>query len=112
MKIKLLRLQEGISQQDFAKKINIPRTKYARYESGETKIPLDVLTNIANYFDVSLDYLCDRQWNNQVGYIPEERKDFIQTIINLDEDDFKEIKSYVNGFMAGRTKSEDFNVFD
>lgn len=112
MVLKQLRNIKNQTQSDIAKVINVAPTTYLGYEKGTSEPNIDTLIKLADYFNVSLDYLCDRQWNNQVGYIPEERKAFIQTIIELTDDDFKEIKSYVNGYLAGRTKSEDFNVFD
>ena len=56
-RIKSLRETSNINQQDFAKKLNIANTTLSQYESGK-RIPSDsVKKQIAEYFNVSLDYL-------------------------------------------------------
>ena len=111
MKIKLLRIELDKTQEELAKELNLPRTKYARFESGESKIPITILKQLADYFDVSLDYLCDRKWNNQIGYIPEDRKDLINEILSLETNEIKEISIFIKGLKAGKQNSNDFKVF-
>ena len=57
LRIKQLREEFGISQLDFAKKINVTQQSISLYEKGEREPSLDVLTSMANFFGVSIDYL-------------------------------------------------------
>lgn len=57
-RLKELRLQFGQTQKEVATAIRIGALQYLRYEKADRKIPLDVLSDLAVYFDVSLDYLC------------------------------------------------------
>ena len=60
IRIAALRLGKGLTQLEFCKFLNISNTTLSQYESGK-RIPSDnVLINIADFFDVSLDYLFGR----------------------------------------------------
>ena len=112
MKIKSLRLNLNKTQEEVAKELNMQRTKYARYETEESKMSTEQLIQIADYFDVSLDYLCDRQWNNKVGYIPESKTELINDILSLNDNETKELMIFIRGLKAGRSSSSDFKIFN
>ena len=59
-RIKQLRELRNINQKDFAKKINISNVVLSRYESDERKPDYDTLQHIADFFEVSTDYLLGR----------------------------------------------------
>lgn len=59
--IKQLREREGLQQNDFAKKIGVSNVVLSRYESDERKPDYDTLQKIADYFEVSTDYLLGRE---------------------------------------------------
>lgn len=52
-----LRKQKKLTQESLSKKLNIPRTTYSGYESDRREPDIDTLRKLANFFDVSLDYL-------------------------------------------------------
>lgn len=56
-RIKKLRSEKGITQQQLADKIGVSRATVAGYESRGKEPPYDTLQKIANYFNVSTDYL-------------------------------------------------------
>lgn len=58
--IKQLREREGIQQKDFAVKIGVSNVVLSRYESDERKPDYDTLQKIADYFEVTTDYLLGR----------------------------------------------------
>lgn len=60
MRIKELRISQGLTQQEVANRLNIERTSYARYESGSREPDVATLIAMADLFQVSLDYLCGR----------------------------------------------------
>ncbi|GHU63019.1 hypothetical protein FACS189418_5500 [Clostridia bacterium] len=59
-RLKKLRKQRNIKQFDIAKELNLSREAYSMYETGKRQPSFDCLFNIANYFDVSIDYLLCR----------------------------------------------------
>lgn len=56
-RIRNLRDSEDIQQVDFAKKIGVSNVVLSRYESGERRPDYDTLLRIADFFDVTTDYL-------------------------------------------------------
>lgn len=59
MRLKELREAQGRYQKDIASLLKIDRTTYVKYENGVSEPPLSTLIFLANYFDVSLDYLLE-----------------------------------------------------
>lgn len=66
-RIKNLRIDNDLTQQELAKHLNINSRSYAYYENGDRSIPLDLLISIANYYDVSIDYLVRRTDKKQIN---------------------------------------------
>ncbi|UXH44432.1 helix-turn-helix domain-containing protein [Rossellomorea vietnamensis] len=59
--IKQLRERENISQKDFAQKLGVSNVVLSRYEKDERKPDYDMLKKIADYFEVSIDFLLGRE---------------------------------------------------
>lgn len=51
------RLKTGLNQVEFAKRFNISKQTVSNWESGKRKPDSDTLKEIANYFNVTTDYL-------------------------------------------------------
>lgn len=56
-----LRNKEGLTLQQLSKKLNMPMTNLSELETGRRKIGLSVLTKLADYYNVSLDYIMGRE---------------------------------------------------
>lgn len=52
-----LRQDMDLSQDDCAKIAFISKNSYIRYEKGLRKPPLDVIVNLAKYYNVSINYI-------------------------------------------------------
>ena len=59
-RLKELRTSKGLSQKQLAKELDISDRNYQRYEYGIVEPVASTLLSLADYFDVSLDYLCGR----------------------------------------------------
>ena len=59
-RLRTLREGIGLSQEKFGKIAGIPQATMHRYETGYSATPVEVLIWYADYFDVSMDYLCCR----------------------------------------------------
>jgi len=55
--LKKLRKENGLTQQQVADFLHLDRSTYAYYESGRTKINIDILIRLSNFFQVSLGTL-------------------------------------------------------
>lgn len=59
-RIKLLRNEQGITQEQLADYLNLSRSSVNNYENDGVEPSLSVLVKIADRFNISLDYLLER----------------------------------------------------
>ena len=63
MRLKYLRKKKGISQLKLAMDLNMNQNSISRYETGNREADYATLIKLADYFDVSIDYLLERTDN-------------------------------------------------
>lgn len=59
-RLSMLRNNKSIPQSELAKRLEIGRTAITMMESGQRGPSIEVAYALADYFNVSLDYLCGR----------------------------------------------------
>lgn len=52
-----MRLENGVSQEDIAKLLNMSKMAISHWERGNSEPSIEQLKILARYFDVSVDYL-------------------------------------------------------
>ena len=57
---KRFRQEKGLTQQQVAKALDIQKSAYQRYERGKVVPAATVIINLADFFNVSADYLLGR----------------------------------------------------
>ena len=62
-----LREDADLNQTDIAEYLGIQQTAYSRYERGMRTIPLEHLIRLADFYNVSLDYLVGRTNNTKTN---------------------------------------------
>lgn len=67
MRLKELRKQKRLSQLKLALDLNMNQNSISRYENGEREADYATLIRLADYFDVSVDYLLERTDNPKVN---------------------------------------------
>ena len=72
-RIRDLRDDHDKTQQEIADILNMHRSVYRRYESGERDAPAWVVVKLADYYGVSTDYLLGRT-DNPAPYPPARQK--------------------------------------
>ena len=60
MRLKELRRKKGLSQLRLAIELNTTQNTISRYETGEREPGISELIKLADYFNVSIDYLLER----------------------------------------------------
>lgn len=55
-----MREDNDLTQKKIAEYLMCDQSLYSKYERGEREIPLSLLIKLADYYDVSLDYLMGR----------------------------------------------------
>lgn len=66
-RISNLRTDADLSCAALARIIGVTDRTMLRYEKGETDIPTEILISVANYFNVSVDYLLERTDNKEIN---------------------------------------------
>ncbi len=58
--IRNLREDSDKIQAELAEYLHVKQTTYSKYELGKINVPVDVFIKLADYYDVSVDYLLGR----------------------------------------------------
>ena len=89
-RIKDLRIEKGLSQQELGDMIGVTKVSICGYENG-TRIPsLESFGLLADVFGTTTDYLLGRE----VPVINEETKEYIGSISSADIELIQELKHY------------------
>ena len=59
-RLKDLRENHDLTQAELAGILNISQRGYSHYETGNNDIPTEFLIKLANYYNVSIDYILER----------------------------------------------------
>ena len=82
-KLKLLRLQDNMTQEQLAQKLNLTKSVISAYETGLRLPSYDVLIRIAKIFNVSTDYLLGLEHKQEVDLsgLSQEEINFIENTV-------------------------------
>ena len=78
-KLRFLRKYQHLTQSEVAKELNVNQRTYSQYEIGATEPNFETLKKMANFFDVSIDYLLE---NDRCFFDCEDIVDFNNFILN------------------------------
>ncbi|WP_077706025.1 MULTISPECIES: helix-turn-helix domain-containing protein [Virgibacillus] len=56
-RLKFLRKQRGLKQEEVAKSLNISRARYSHYENNHVEPDIEMLKNLSRFYNVTIDYL-------------------------------------------------------
>ncbi len=65
--IRNLREDNDKKQQELADYLNVKQTTYSKYELGKINIPIEIFIKLADYYNVSIDYIVGRTSQKQNG---------------------------------------------
>lgn len=65
--IRNLREDQDKLQIELAAYLNVKQTTYSKYELGKINIPVEVLIKLADFYDVSIDYLVGRSKSKKIA---------------------------------------------
>lgn len=65
-RIRDLREDNDLKQSDLAEHLKCTQVCYSYYENGTRDLPTDILIKIADYYNVSTDYLLERTDNPDI----------------------------------------------
>lgn len=67
-RIKNLREDKDLTQNQLAEHLHISQRAYSHYESGSRKLPLDLLVELADFYNCSTDYLLGRTDKKEMNH--------------------------------------------
>ena len=65
-RLKNLREDNDKMQKELAIYLNITQQQYSLYERGIREIPIDLLIKLADFYNVSIDYILERTNNKKI----------------------------------------------
>ena len=84
-KLRLLREANNLTQKQMANILNVTQKSVSTYENGLTEPDISTMIKIADFFDVSLDYLLDRKTT---------KTETTRITIDISADELSVLKSY------------------
>lgn len=57
MRLKDIREDRDLTQEEIAEILNVKQNTYQQYESGKRQIPIEALIKLAKYYNLSIDYI-------------------------------------------------------
>lgn len=60
LRIRDMREDKDLTQKQISEYLMCDQSLYSKYERGEREIPLGLIVKLADYYDVSIDYLVGR----------------------------------------------------
>ncbi len=61
-----IREDRDIKQKDIAEYLNVSQNTYSQYETGVISLTAEVLIKLADFYNVSIDFLLDRTNNPNI----------------------------------------------
>ncbi|KGJ49727.1 hypothetical protein KD33_07195 [Clostridium sp. NCR] len=98
-RLKQLRESEGLKQIELAEKLNLTSAALSQYEKGVREPNSEMLKKIADYFDVSIDFLLGRIDVKTFDEFPEDVKRIAEMLLNADESKVKILQKMLEEFL-------------
>ena len=90
-RLKELRKQKKLSQDDLGKVINVSGRTISYFEAGERTPAPEILSQLADIFDVSIDYLIGR-----TNLSSNDEEQILPLLKDLPEQAINEVKDHIN----------------
>lgn len=107
-RLRKLRLQRKISQEEVARHIGITRSAYSHYEINNRQPVYETLIKLAAFFDVSLDYIIEgSQPKRSLDSPVAPSSDDILTLFRLmSHEQRKQSISLISDFLSGEQRAD------
>ena len=105
--LKALREERGLSQVELAKQLDISASAIGMYEVNSREPSDDIKTKIAEYFNVSIDYLLGVSDVRNANSTKHEDKEFVafyEGYKDLDDADKEILKATLDAFVRAKKK--------
>lgn len=115
--LKKLRKEKKLSQKEVADAIGVARSTYTQYELGDSQPAYEILKKLAEFFDVSVDYLLGidhlrnrpsdaEKFEENIKKLDPKRVILFNDFANMDEEDFEQLVQFAKFLKNKRKKGE------
>ena len=116
MRLRELRKNRGLRQNDIAEKIGVSPQSYGYYENGINKPDPEMLIKLANFFQCSTDYLLGREddfgnitiQTEKPAPLPQDEQEFLTMYralpSYLKDSIFSELKGMYKAYLASKSE--------
>lgn len=98
-RLKNLRESKGLKQTELAEKLNLTSAALSQYEKGVREPNSEMLKKIADYFDVSTDFLLGRIDVKHFDDFPEDVKRIADMLLSADKSKVKILEKMLEEFL-------------
>lgn len=109
-RIALLREKRGLTQEELSNKIGISRAALSHYETNRREPDYETINKIANYFNVTVDYLLGRTDQPQT-VLDHDVREFVEHLDLTDESILKKFSLTVDGRILTPEEAKRFIAF-
>lgn len=102
MKLLELRQSKKMSQQNIADLLKVTQTTYQYYEKGKSEPSIATLCKLADYYNVSLDYLVDRKNQYDLPALTTNQIELMKIVVELSTINLAKVTAYSLGLLAGQ----------
>lgn len=100
IRIKELREQKKISQKKLCDDLGYNPTTYNNYELLKNEPNIETLVKLADYYNVSIDYLVGRDTSNDVGYLNEMETYLMKMFRELNSQSQAKVVGYIEAELS------------
>jgi transcriptional regulator with XRE-family HTH domain len=109
-RIALLREKRGLTQEELSNKIGISRAALSHYETNRREPDYETINKIANFFNVTVDYLLGRTDQPQT-VLDNDVREFVEHLDLTDESILKKFSLTVDGRILTPEEAKRFIAF-
>ena len=113
-RIREVREKTGLNQKEFCAELGIPQSTLSAYETDRMQPTVASLVNIAEKFNVSLDWLCGLEGANKYDNVPDdlnaaltEAETYLRELEDQRKNDSENINSLRKKLLAARIKERE-----
>lgn len=108
IRLKEIREARNVTQTQLAKDIGVSNTTVSNWESGVRQPEIEMIITLADYFDISIDFLLGRNFKNRLynqdNYIlrKEQVYPILNKILDIEEQYFPNLEEFIDALIVKR----------
>lgn len=83
MELEKLRITHNLTQVEVAEKLGLAKMTYHNYETGRNEPNIKTLIKIADFYNITIDYLVGREFANDYGCLSIEEQELLKNFRNM-----------------------------